>query len=52
MTEREDFKVSLPGTFVEQLRVLSMYEKRTIPKLTEEAVHYPLKKYTDKWFKK
>lgn len=52
MTEREDIKVTLPSILVEQLRVLAMYEKRTIPKLIEEAVQDLLKKYTDKWFEK
>ena len=52
MTEKEDLNVPLPSTLVEQLKILAMYEKRTIPKLIEEAVQDLLKKYTDKWFKK
>jgi hypothetical protein len=52
MTEREDINITLPTILVEQLRVLAMYEKRTIPKLIEEAVQDLLKKYTDTWFEK
>jgi hypothetical protein len=52
MTEKEDLSIPIASTPVEQLKVLAMYEKRTIPKLIEEAVQNLLKKYTDKWFKK
>jgi hypothetical protein len=52
MTEKEDLSIPIASTLVEQLKVLAMYEKRTIPKLIEEAVQNLLKKYTDKWFKK
>ncbi len=52
MPKKENLNIPMAGTLLEQLKLLAMYEKRSIPKLIEEAVQDLLKKYTDKWFKK